>query len=245
MARNEEKALNLMNRWTSLRESLASGKPMQGEVFGRDGKVRTGGLSSDCNDLNRAKAVSFGLEAEIREKVNEIQDSGLPEQRLRDLNDEINRLSRKKYNWDKRVAELGGPNKLARRGDQYYDADGNRISGGAYRYYGAAKNLPGVKELFEPTEKKKRERTRRDILSGLKSDYYGNEDPEKEDAAMLAAEARAESLMRADAIRSVAGLRKTEPRASVPVAPPVIDQAEMERRVLERRKQALLEKYAS
>lgn len=32
------------------------------------------------------------------------------EQRIRDLNDEINKLLREKANWERRIIELGGPN---------------------------------------------------------------------------------------------------------------------------------------
>lgn len=34
----------------------------------------------------------------------------LGEQRIRDLNDEINKLLREKAQWERRIIELGGPN---------------------------------------------------------------------------------------------------------------------------------------
>ena len=36
--------------------------------------------------------------------------AGLGEFRLRDLNDEINKLLREKRHWEDRIVELGGPN---------------------------------------------------------------------------------------------------------------------------------------
>ena len=36
--------------------------------------------------------------------------AGLGEFRIRDLNDEINKLMKTKYAWEKRIIELGGPN---------------------------------------------------------------------------------------------------------------------------------------
>lgn len=46
-----------------------------------------------------------------------------------------------------------------------------------YKYYGAAKNLPGVRELFaeleEAAEKKRLQRTRGEMRWNLTADYYG------------------------------------------------------------------------
>ena len=36
--------------------------------------------------------------------------AGLGEYRIRDLNDEINKLLREKRHWEDRIVELGGPN---------------------------------------------------------------------------------------------------------------------------------------
>lgn len=45
-------------------------------------------------------------------QVGEIQNPGLGEFKIRDLNDEINKSLREKTHWDKRIIELGGPNYL-------------------------------------------------------------------------------------------------------------------------------------
>jgi hypothetical protein len=47
-------------------------------------------------------------------QVGEIQNPGLGEFKIRDLNDEINKLIREKAHWEKRIIELGGPNYLVR-----------------------------------------------------------------------------------------------------------------------------------
>ena len=39
----------------------------------------------------------------------EIQNAALGEHKLRDLNDEINKLIREKGHWERRILELGGP----------------------------------------------------------------------------------------------------------------------------------------
>lgn len=73
--------------------------------------------------------------------------------RIRDLNDEINKLIREKGHWERRIVELGGPD-YSKTGPKVTDSEGKTLAeatgrGPGYRYFGAAKNLPGVKELFE------------------------------------------------------------------------------------------------
>lgn len=73
--------------------------------------------------------------------------------RIRDLNDEINKLMREKVHWERRIVELGGPD-YSKTGPRVTDSEGRVMAetsgrGAGYRYFGAAKNLPGVKELFE------------------------------------------------------------------------------------------------
>ena len=74
---------------------------------------------------------------------------GNPESKTRQLNDEINKLLREKRHWERRIVELGGANH-SRAGDpQLLDENGNELPGSrGYRYFGAASDLPGVRELF-------------------------------------------------------------------------------------------------
>lgn len=41
-------------------------------------------------------------------KVTQIQNAGLGEHRIRDLNDQINKLLKEKKHWEIRIKELGG-----------------------------------------------------------------------------------------------------------------------------------------
>jgi pre-mRNA-splicing factor ISY1 len=93
---------------------------------------------------------------EISRKVTRIQDLALSDYQIRDLNDEINKLMREKYVWELRIRDLGGPNYM--RGGRVVDEEGREVPGGGkgYRYFGRAKDLPGVKELFEQAVRKGR-----------------------------------------------------------------------------------------
>ncbi|OAX83482.1 pre-mRNA-splicing factor isy1 [Emergomyces africanus] len=92
---------------------------------------------------------------EISRKVSRIQDQSLSDYQIRDLNDEINKAMREKWMWEVQIRNLGGPN-YTRGGGRVYDDDGREIPGGGkgYRYFGRAKELPGVKEMFEAAAKK-------------------------------------------------------------------------------------------
>jgi pre-mRNA-splicing factor ISY1 len=53
---------------------------------------------------------------------------------------------RKKHYWENRIRELGGD---VQKGRQFYDVEGKELPGApGYKYYGAAKDLPGIRELF-------------------------------------------------------------------------------------------------
>ncbi len=57
-------------------------------------------------------------------QVGEIQNPGLGEFKIRDLNDEINKLLREKGHWERRIKDLGGPNYLV----SYVAAAGRQVS---------------------------------------------------------------------------------------------------------------------
>ena len=65
----------------------------------------------------------------------EIQNAALGEHKLRDLNDEINKLVREKGHWEKQIVKLGGPNYAGAKTKQGgEDIDGASGKGGGYRY---------------------------------------------------------------------------------------------------------------
>ncbi|KAK2748896.1 NineTeen Complex (NTC) component [Myotisia sp. PD_48] len=93
---------------------------------------------------------------EISRKVSRIQEQSLSDYQIRDINDEINKLMREKWMWEVQIRNLGGPN-YTRGGGRVYDEDGREIPGGGkgYKYFGRARELPGVKEMFEASARKR------------------------------------------------------------------------------------------
>ena len=65
-----------------------------------------------------------------------------------------------------------------------------------YRYFGAAKQLPGVKELFEREAPKVVRKTRFQMHKAIDPDYYGFRD--EEDGVLVKVEEEAEKNMRAE-----------------------------------------------
>ncbi|KAI9665175.1 MAG: NineTeen Complex (NTC) component [Alyxoria varia] len=96
---------------------------------------------------------------EISRKVTKIQDVSLSDYQIRDLNDEINKLMREKWAWERRIRDLGGPNYSRGGGVSVTDEQGREVPGGGkgYRYFGRARELPGVKEMFEGAVERARE----------------------------------------------------------------------------------------
>ena len=129
----------MFNRWTAGKQAAL-----------RVEKARRPYLASECKDLNSADKWRQDILREIGKKVMDIQNAGLGEHRIRDLNDKINKLIREKHHWEKRILQLGGPNYIS-QGRRIADEEKGEVVGrpGGYQYFGAAKNLPGVKELFE------------------------------------------------------------------------------------------------
>lgn len=149
MARNQEKAQSMLHRY--LRSK--GGDSVRGVVGGVYEKRRPY-LATLCDDLDEAEKWHRQVESDIRRNVDEIQNETLGEGRVRDLNDKINKLLRERKHWRRRIVELGGRGAAAeaytessattksQADDDVFECDG-------YRYFGAARNLPGVREMVE------------------------------------------------------------------------------------------------
>lgn len=162
MARNEEKAQAMLNRWWRMKRMLNQ-KPQED----RPVMVSTTNSIADCERWRT------DIVREIGDKVSEIQNAGIGEYRIRNLNDEINRLLKEKRSWDKRIKELGGPD-YTQLETKLFDRDGVELPGsGEYKYFGAAKDLPGVRELFFREAPIPPRRNRADLFKNIDYEYYG------------------------------------------------------------------------
>ncbi len=183
MARPAEKARSMLNKWVKMREEGNAAPATRGK------RPR---LASECNHLADAEYYRNQILREITAGIAKIQNPALGEHTIRDLNDEINKKFREKFHWNKRIKELGGLdfNAIERqRQIEEGDMQSSLQGPGGYRYFGAAKDLPGVQELFEKQAQKQQSRKRGDIMKHITPAYYGWRD--EEDGVLLELEAEA------------------------------------------------------
>jgi pre-mRNA-splicing factor ISY1 len=178
MARPAEKARAMLNKWVKMREEGNTAPSVRG---------KRPKLASECNHLSDAEYYRNQILREITGGIAKIQNPALGEHTIRDLNDEINRRLREKYHWNRRIVELGGVDYNAiERQKQIEEGDTQSVSGpGGYRYFGAAKDLPGVKELLEKQIEKiqSKKRGAGDIYRHITPAYFGWRD--EEDGVLL------------------------------------------------------------
>ncbi|XP_066528685.1 pre-mRNA-splicing factor ISY1 homolog [Hoplias malabaricus] len=185
MARNAEKAMTALARFRQAQ--LEEGKVKERRPF----------LASECNELPKAEKWRRQIISEISKKVAQIQNAGLGEFKIRDLNDEINKLLREKGHWEVRIKELGGPD-YARFGPKMLDHEGKEVPGNrGYKYFGAAKDLPGVRELFEKEPVPPPRKTRAELMKDIDAEYYGYRD--EDDGVLVPLEQEYEKQVIAEA----------------------------------------------
>jgi pre-mRNA-splicing factor ISY1 len=134
-----------------------------------------------------------------------------------------------------------------RFGPRMYDGDGREAPGTrGYKYFGRARELPGVKELFEqakPTAKpdtKEQSRLRAEMRKNVDADYYGfNRDDD--DKVLLEYEMKKEQ----EALKNVAANSEGDPPndwIEIPSGWKIPDLNAVNGFILERKKNRLLQK---
>jgi len=255
MARNQEKAQAMLNRWITAKRQAIMGVE-QKRPF----------LATEVESLPEAERWRAQILKEVSKSVSNIQNGALGEHKIRDLNDKINKLLREKKHWERQIKILGGPDYMM-VSQRVADADGrNAMGGGDYYYFGAARELPGVREMFEKTRPPENKRTRYDLYKLIDGDYYGyrDDDDGKLEVLELKAEQTAHAKAEEDWITNQQAQKKLRYQALGMDVPenepcPVIDKggdddlykahvplpsrAEIETLVLEAKKKELLAKY--
>eukprot|EP00977_Amphora_coffeiformis_P016812 scaffold5317_cov160-Amphora_coffeaeformis.AAC.20 len=238
MARPAEKARAMLNKWVALRE-----KGNQTPAV----RHKRPHLASECEFLADAERFRGQIVREIGRLIEKIQNPALGDHEIRETNDEINHKMREKWrkfglatDWNKRIHELGGVDYNAIERKRQIEEGGSNQRG--YQYFGAAKDLPGVKELIAKEENKEQQKkSTRDVYKRISPDYYGWRD--EEDGVLLELETIA--TKKNDQLHKKR--RRTEMNDGEAQLPPdylnVPSQAEISKALLEQRKKALFAKY--
>ncbi|EIM87165.1 pre-mRNA-splicing factor ISY1 [Stereum hirsutum FP-91666 SS1] len=217
MARNEEKAQSMLYRF---REAQAA------ELGLGTRSDRRPRMASACKSLRDCERWRGEILREISRKVSKIQDAGLSDYEVRDLNDDINKLMREKRHWENQIVALGGAN--YRRNVAMTDDDGREVPGTkGYKYFGRAKELPGVKELFQSRKKEEDEETATQgfykRFTNQGPAYFG--DLDEVDGELLKYEQAAEENEYEEAcanLREILGLSADHPLPPLPRANPTL-----------------------
>ncbi|XP_023331985.1 pre-mRNA-splicing factor ISY1 homolog [Eurytemora carolleeae] len=168
MARNSEKAMTALARWRR-------GKEEEEGIISKKNEKRPY-LATECDNLGEAERWRGQVIREISKNVTAIQNAGLGEFRIRDLNDHINKLLREKMHWETRIRELGGKS-YSSKGARMLDREGKEVPGNrGYKYFGAARDLPGVRELFDTDVAPSGKKTRAELMKDVDAQYYGFRD---------------------------------------------------------------------
>ncbi|CAD2101119.1 pre-mRNA-splicing factor ISY1, putative [Plasmodium vinckei brucechwatti] len=175
MARNVEKGRSMLNQWLKAKELNDK------KTFFKIPKN-----VNEVDDLESAVSYRKSIIKEICSKIKEIQNLSLGDQHVRELNDQINKLISIKNRWEIRIIELGGPDYQS-ESNALINAHGSELKGNNnYKYFGAAKNLKGVKELLfkENDDRKKlllkRRKEKRNLDKIVNMHYFGYCDEENE-----------------------------------------------------------------
>lgn len=186
MARSAEKAMTALARFRRMK--MEENQTIEKRPY----------IAAECHDMKKAFKWRGEIIGEISKKVSQIQNAGLMEHQIRDLNDSINKSLREKRHWEHRIIELGGPN-LIRYGPKMLDHEGREVPGNrGYKYFGAARDLPGVRELFEREAPSKKRKTRAQLMRNLDADYYGYRD--EDDGVLIPLEKEMEAKLMAEAV---------------------------------------------
>jgi len=246
----------MLNRWLAYKRDLNSGGSGKKNLQrGGGGHSRRPTLTTEVETVGECERWRMSLIREMGRKVMEIQNESLGEQRIRDLNDDINKLLREKAHWERRIIELGGPNyrKYERIADdallsELEPTPGSDHFGHTYKYFGAAKNLPAVKEMFAKKEKETNKRKRAD-MRGIDATYFGYRDDE--DGLLEDIEQQAEKKALTQAMKDWQKeqnlgkgdgvISHHEDQAPLDVVVPTKEQ--MSKALLEKKKQDLQRKY--
>jgi pre-mRNA-splicing factor ISY1 len=232
MARNQEKAQSMLSRY--LRQKRGEARPERRPAF-----------ASEVTDLQEAERWRREVLREISREAGLIQDATLGEAKIRELNDHINKLLREKRHWERQIRSLGGPDYS--RAAVVADLSAAVQDSNGYVYIGAARELPGVRELLERkfAEDSRRAVTRAELYGMVDAAYYGYRDDDDGLLQRLERDAEERAVRRSEAewLSTHPEAAGQEEGSAAPVYRAHVElpeQSDIERAVLARKKEALL-----
>lgn len=166
----EDKVQAMLNRWVNMKREMALGE-----------LTRRPQNPSVLDNLGQCLGWRNQVMQEMAIFITDIQNAALGEHKLRALNDEINKLLREKSLWEDRIRQLGGPD-FKKVNVRQVDMQGQEIPGAeGYLYYGAAKDLPGVREFLQRSGPSRLSKNLEILMGRVNEEYFKMDlDPELE-----------------------------------------------------------------
>lgn len=232
MSRNSEKKNATLYRW-KVQQAAEAG------VIDTSGRRPRNIM--ECTSVAACEKWRNQVIKELNRKIEKINDATLTDFQIRDLNDEINKIQKEKHMWEVQLKNIGGTNYIRFQGN-VTDSEGRVIgSHRGYKYYGRAKELPGIKELFsELAAPQKHKKTKQDLLNlDLDSRYYGYRD--EEDSKLLEYEMEREAEARENLLTEGTSSSSRWDIVNIPEDFPTV--AQIEQMLVDKRKAALLARY--
>lgn len=122
-----------------------------------------------CTSIQIAERRRAKILADLLIEIDHIQNSAMSRIQIREINDYINLLLRKKQTWDERIVELGGPNRID---EPVIDKSGlPLVTEDGYYLFGAAKDFFG-KQLKAKEFTKTKPTSRDELLHSVTLDYF-------------------------------------------------------------------------
>lgn len=180
--KQEEKTQAMLNRWIAMKREMALGE-----------LVRRPTNPLDVDNLKQCQDWREQCMQEVAKYITDIQNAGMSENEIRAMNDLTNKVLREKSLWEDRIRQLGGPDykKIVVR---QVDSQGQEIPGAeGYLYFGAAKDLPGVREWLKREAPAQPSKNKAAMLKRIDPEYFQS----IEDEELLKLEAEAEAEMNA------------------------------------------------
>lgn len=176
---------------------------------------------------------------ELSRLVFKINQPGISEFQIKDLNDKINALIRGKG------AEHGFVEKKGKlRGGLRYDNQGAEIPGlKGYKYFGQAKDLPGVKELLAENQQEYKvldKKSKFELYKNIDVEYFGYFDETEE---ILKLEQERSEQMRQSLMETCIDEDFSNLENDLVDASQIPDQQQIEQILLERKKKEILSMF--
>eukprot|EP00439_Symbiodinium_sp_Y106_P062204 s1225_g9.t1 len=239
-------AMAALNRWTAQKRDIEMQKNMgkatymggalpDTAAYGPYKRDKRPKIASEVKTVKECEHWRQDILRGVAKKIAEIQNAALGEHRIRDLNDEINKDLREKGYWEDQIKALGGADYKSqpKRDVETYGAELASHSG--YKYFGAAKDLPGVKKLQAEWKVEQAEQAAKASKKRKAPKEEAQKEEEKQDTQQNASEQPKEPEVEKPKDQDFADFK-----AYVDI--PTME--DIERLIVKKKKETLLKKYA-